>query len=208
MRIDLFSELRRVQMAGFQALQRRAACADFADRDEVYALEVELRAAAGLLSACAALESLHIHPLLEGKALWAFELARHRHYLNKQFKHLQARLADIGGHTRRLNPAWRAALATEGRAYVRELDSFMTFFGSCLEHQRSVTRAIDAGCGTAEISAAHWHIASALSLLAETPTQPGATRAPVLTFNRTLSASSDVRGTRRRKPGRTAPAAV
>lgn len=207
MRLDLFSELRHAQLARLRGLQRLCAAADFTDRDEVYALEAALRNAAGVLSACAALETLHIHPMLAGKALWAFELARYRHYLDIQFKDLQSRLGGLCEHAQRLNPVWRAALTTEGRIFERELGSFMAFFCVYLEHQRGAMRAIDAGCGAAEISAAHWHIASALSLQAEAPSQPGAARAPVFTFNRTQPTSGDERVNHRRKSGRTAPAA-
>lgn len=205
MRLDLFSELRHTQLARLRGLQRLCATADFTDRDEVYALEAVLRNAAGVLSACAALETLHIHPLLAGKALWAFELARYRHYLDIQFKDLQTRLGALCEHAQRLNPAWKAALTTEGRIFERELGSFLAFFCVYLEHQRGAMRAIAAGCDAAEISAAHWHIASALSLLAETPTQPGAARAPVLTLDWTRPTSGDVRGARWRKPGHSAP---
>ena len=165
MRLDLFSELRQAQLTGLRALQRQCAVADFTDRDEVYALEAALRNAIGVLSACAALETLHIYPLLAGKAQWAFELTRYRHHLDAQLKPLQTRICALCAHAQRSNPAWRAALITEGRIFERELGSFMAFFSVYLEHQRGAMRAIQAGCSTAEISAAYWHVASAVALL-------------------------------------------
>lgn len=201
MQLDLFSGLRRLQLAGLNDLQRRCADTDFADREEAYALDAKLQALGCLMSCCAALETLHIHPLLAGKAQWAFELARHRHYLNNQFKLLQTRLGAICSQTLRLSPAWRNALTTEGRVFTRELESFAAFLADGFERQRGAMRAIMAGCNGAEVGAAHWHLASALSLLAEpTPTIPGP-QAEVLFLDQIQRSAGRTSARRRRIAG-------
>lgn len=165
---DSLAELRTLQSRALEALQCSCAMTDFTDRGSIHPFREQLQAVRDLLRDCFALESRHLYPLIDRVAPQSFELPRDRQLVQAQMNTLWDRLECIYGHAQRCNPAWRAVLDAEGRAFSRALTVSVYVYLVHLECQHAATTAVSLRCGCGALPALERQLHGALLALKET----------------------------------------